>query len=377
MALNPAIRKMVSTAKAKYAGNTGNAAKPKEGRNVYRILAPTAAQAPWVGDSGQFWADLGVHWIKPGKNDKPVAVVGDCDTVYQQPSVINTAIEMAINAAYDEDSKKLYEEWKARKSVLINVINREKDEAEVLELTPTTFGKVLDLITLYADAGQDITDPNDGADIVITRTGKGLNTNYDVAIAPVIPTAPFKKVPADMLTRSTDLHQFIASNFFRGEEQKALNFIASIAGVAVPRLGGPAGAAAGVKTPTAALTSSAASVEGAKVEDNSAAEAEAAAAAAAEARLAAARKAAAEKAATEAAAAAASAAPAVDPVAAKRAEVLARQKAAEEELAALEAAEAAAAAPEVDAASAAPSTGISSLPASEQDAILAELDNLM
>lgn len=369
MALNPALRKMVSNAKAKYAGNAGNAVKPKEGRNVYRILAPTADQAPWVGDSGQFWADLGVHWIKPGKNDKPVAVVGDCDTVYQQPSVINTAIEMAINAAHDEDSKKLFEEWKARKSVLINVIDREKDEAVVLELTPTTFGKVLDLITLYADAGQDITDPNEGADIVITRTGKGLNTNYDVAIAPVIPTAPFKKVPLDALTRSTNLHEFIASNFFRGEEQKALNFIASIAGVAVPRLGGPAGAA-GVKTPTAALTSSAASVEGAKVEDDSAAQAAAAAAAAA--------KAAAEKKAREAAAAAAAAStPAEDPAAAKRAEILKRQKEAEAELAALEEAAAQAAAPELDAASATPASGISSLPASEQDAILAELDNLM
>lgn len=369
MALNPALRKMVSSAKAKYAGNAGNAVKPKEGRNVYRILAPTPDQAPWVGENGQFWADLGVHWIKPGKNDKPVAVVGDCDTVYQQPSVINTAIEMAINAAYDEDSKKLFEEWKARKSVLINVIDREKDEAVVLELTPTTFGKVLDLITLYADAGQDITDPNEGADIVITRTGKGLNTNYDVAIAPVIPSAPFKKVPVEMLTRSTDLHQFIATNFFRGEEQKALNFIASIAGVAVPRLGGPAGA----KTPTAALTSSAASVEGAKVEDDAAETAAAAEAA----RVAAAKKAAAAKAAAEAEAAAKASAPAEDPLAAKRAEILRRQQEAEAELAAMEAASAAAAAPELDAASAAPETGISALPASEQDAILAELDNLM
>jgi hypothetical protein len=370
MALNPALRKMVSQAKAKYAGNTGNAAKPKEGRNVYRILAPTAEQAAWVPEGGQFWADLGVHWIKPGKNDKPVAVVGDCDTVYQQPSVINTAIEMAINAAYDEDSKKLYEEWKARKSVLVNVINREKDDTEVLELTPTTWGKVLDLITLYADAGQDITDPNEGADIVITRTGKGLNTNYDVAIAPVIPTAPFKTVPLEVLQRSTDLHQFIAGNFFRGEEQKALNFIAQIAGVAVPRLGGPAGAA-GVKTPTAALTSSGASVEGAKVDDG--------AAAAAAAQAAAARKAAAEKAAAEAAAtaAAAASAPVVDAAAAKRAEILKRQQEAEAELAALEAASAEAAKPEVDAASAAATSGISSLPASEQDAILAELDNLM
>ncbi|MGV1754789.1 hypothetical protein [Agrobacterium sp. CG674] len=367
MALNPALRKMVSTAKAKYAGNSGSSAKPKDGRNVYRLLAPTNDQADWVPEGGQFWADLGVHWIKPGKNDKPVAVVGDCDTVYQQPSVINTAIEMAINSAHDEDSKKLYEEWKARKSVLVNVINRDGDETEVLELTPTTWGKVLDLIMLYADAGQDITDPNEGADIVITRTGKGLNTNYDVAIAPVIPSAPFKAVPLETVKRATDLNAFIASNFFRGEEQKALNFIAQIAGVAVPRLGGPTGAS-GVKTPTAALTSSSASVDGAQVD----AEAEAA-------KVEAARVAAAKRAAAAAAAASTTTAEtaAVDPVAAKRAEILARQKEAEAELLAMEAAAEAAKAPVVDAASAAPTSGISSLPTSEQDAILAELDGLM
>lgn len=350
MALNPALRKMVSQAKAKYAGNAGNAVKPKEGRNTYRILAPTKEHASWVPESGQFWADLGVHWIKPALDGKPVAVIGDCDTVYQQPSVINTAIEMAINSAYDETSKKLYEEWKARKSVIVNVTDRDKDEDVVLELTPTTWGKVLDLITLYADAGQDITDPNEGADIIITRTGKGLNTNYDVAIAPVIPNAPFKKVPVEKLKSATDLHQFIASNFFRGEEQKALNFIAQIAGVAVPRLGGPTAAAAGVTTPTAALTSSAASVEDAKVETAPAPVAKSAPA---------------------------EVAPAVDPLAAKRAEILKRQQEAEAELAAMEAAAAEAAKPEMGTAAAAPETGISSLPASEQDAILAELDSLV
>lgn len=354
MALNPALQKMVSKAKAKYAGNSGNAVKPKEGRNIYRILAPTHGMAPWVPESGQFWADLGVHWIKAEKNGKPVAVVGDCDTVYQQPSVINSAIEMAIGAAYDEDSKKLFEEWKARKSVLINVIDREKDEPVVLELTPTTWGKVLDLIEMYAIAGQDITDPVEGADIVISRSGKGLNTEYTVAVAPVIATAPFKPVPMELLERSTDLHQFIAANFFRGEEQKALNFIAQIAGVAVPRIGGgTATAAVGAKTPTAALTSPAASVADAKVETPAAAPAAAVTAPAAET------------------------APAVDPAAAKRAEILKRQREAEAELAALEEQAAEAAKPEMDAASAAPATGISSLPTSEQDAILAELDNLV
>jgi hypothetical protein len=356
MALSPELKKMVSGAKNKYSGGSGKTIKPKDGRNTYRLLAPTSAQASWVPASGQYWADLGVHWIKADPNGKPLVVVGDCDTVYQQPSPLNTAIEMAINSAMDEDSKKLYEEWKAKKSVILNVLDRSVgDDPQPLELTGTTFGKIMDLVGIYDDAGQDITDPLSGVDIIITKTGKGLNTKYDVAVSPGVS----KPVPLDVLTRTIDLHAFIAQNYFRGEEQKALNCIAQIAGVAVPALTGPSGGA-GVRTPTAALASPAASVADASVDNSAAIAAEAA------------RKAALAKAAAEqAAAAAAQSAPVEDPLAAKRAEILRRQQEAEAELAALSAA------PVEQAAAAAPTAGISSLPVSEQDAILAELDNLV
>lgn len=356
MALSPELKKMVSGAKNKYSGGSGKTIKPKDGRNTYRLLAPTPAQAPWVPASGQYWADLGVHWIKADKNGKPLVVVGDCDTVYQQPSPLNTAIEMAINSAMDEESKELYQDWKPNKSVIINVLDASMgDDPQPLELTPTTFGKVMDLINIYDDAGQDITHPLTGVDIIITKTGKGINTKYDVAVSP----APSKPIAADVLGRTIDLHAFIAQNYFRGEEQKALNAIAQIAGVAVPALTGPSGAA-GARTPTAALASPAAAVAGASVDDAAAVAAEAARKAAVAAAAAAQAAAAAEQA----------AAPAEDPLAAKRAEILRRQQEAEAELAALSAAP-------VEAASAAPTAGISSLPVSEQDAILAELDNLV
>lgn len=347
MALSPELKKMVSGAKNKYSSNNQKTVKPKDGRNAYRVLAPTSAQASWVPPSGQYWADLGVHWIKADKNGKPLAVVGDCDTVYQQPSVLNTAIETAINSAMDEESKELYNEWKAKKSVLLNVVDRSAGEDPVvLELTGTTFGKVMDLINVYDDAGRDITDPVSGVDIIITKTGKGLNTKYEVMVDP----APPKPVSPDVLGRTTDLHEFIAQNYFRGEEQKALNCIAQIAGVAVPALTGPA-TAAGVRTPTAALSSSAAAVADASTASAPAAAQTAAAAAPVET----------------------AAVSAVDPaMEARKAEILRRQQEAAAELAALETP-----APAPAAETAAPASGISSLPVSEQDAILAELDNLV
>lgn len=341
MALNERLMKMVSQSKSRYTGMASKAIKPKEGRNTYRIINPETAD--WVVNAGgQFWADLGVHWIKSDLSvNKPVAVVGDCDVVYQKPSLLNSAIEMAIQGAHDEASKELYESWKSRKTVLINVIDRgdaSNTDPQILELTSTTFGKVLDTIQMYAEHGKDITDLNDGVDIVITRTGKGLNTNYDVAISPGVS----KPVSKEVAAKAHDLPKHIADNFFRGEEQKALNAIAEISGITLPRLGGPAAAGA-VRTPTPALTSGSAVVEGATVEDSAPAVAQVEAPK--------------------------PAAPAEDPLAARRAEILKRQQeaqaAAAAELAALEAANDTA-----PVGSAAPSV-------SEQDAILAELDALV
>lgn len=332
MALDSRVLKMVSQAKGKYSGMSSKSIKPKEGRNTYRILAPNA---DWVeAAGGQFWADLGVHWIKADPNGKPIAVVGDCDTVYQKPSILNSAIEMAIESAPDEATKELYSSWKARRSVLINVIDRQdkgNTDPQILELTATTFGKVLDIIQLYGEAGEDITDPVSGVDIVITRTGKGLNTNYDVAVAPG-KSAP---VPKDVLDKSADLPKHIGENFFRGEEQKALNAIQEISGVALPRIGSSAS-----RTPTPALTSASASVEDADMPFEPDAPKAVKTAAPVEA-------------------------PAEDPLAAKRAEIARRRAAAEAD------AEAELAALEADTPPAAETS------TSDADAILAELDGLM
>jgi len=335
---------MVSAASNKYSSSGANAVKPKEGRNTYRIL--WAESAPWIGEDGQFWADVGVHWIKADDNGKPIAVVGDCDICFQQPSVINAAIEAAISSAYDEETKKLYEGWKARKSVLLNVLERTggatPEDSVVLELTPTTYGKVMSVVELYLQAGQNILDSNEGVDIIITRTGKGLQTNYDVAVAPGVS----KPVLAATIQNATNLRTHIEKNFFRGEEQKALNAIAQIAGVAVPRLGSSTSAT----TPTAALTAPSVAVEDAVIEEAPAP----------------------KPVVKKPVAVAEVVDPIVDAAAEKRAAILARQaKAAAEaeaELAALEEAEAAPAEAAEDI--------LSSLPSDEQDAILAELDAL-
>ncbi len=342
MALNPALAALVSASRSKYQGGTGgDTIKPVEGRNVYRIINPTGAAAAWMKVEGMFWADCGVNWIKADlATSKPLAVVGDCEVVYGDPSVINAAILLAIDSAMDQASKELFESWKTRRSVLLNVIDRSKgDDVHVLELTPTTFSKYLEILEEYAKADVDITSATEGVDIVITRVGKGLNTEYSVMAAPGVS----KPVTKAQMEKCTDLHAFIKGKFFRGDEQKALNAISTISGVVVPKLGAP-------RTPTPALTSSAATVEDAKVTtavpDTSAADIAAAATAAA-AVAAAEVKAAADK---------------------RRAEILKRQAEAAAELEALNEPTAAVV---VETPVAATASGLS-----DEDAILAELDNI-
>jgi hypothetical protein len=248
MALSPALQKLVANGANKYQRSTGERIKPKEGINRYRILLPDV--------NAQFWADLGVHWIKPeveGKG-KPIAVVGCSDVCFGQPCEIDTAINAALSGAIDEDSKKLYESWRARKTVLLNVLDRSKgstdpDKVQILEITTGTFGAILNIVQQYAEEGEDILDGNVGMDISISRTGKGLQTEYTVNVAP----GKSQPVTKAHLKDCHNLTDHINKEFFRGDEQKALNFIAQVAQVNLPRLGN--------KTPTAALTSKAAQVD--------------------------------------------------------------------------------------------------------------------
>lgn len=340
MALNPLLKKLVTTSAQKFKSTNSKSVKLKEGRNVFRLIAPAPGEVPWVGENGMFYRELGVHWIKPDSNAKPVAVVGSEEIVYGRISALSAAIDMAIASAHDEDSKKLYTEWKAKKSILVNVVNRDAgDEVQVLDLSVTTFGKILDLVNLYDDQGIDILSHDIGIDLVVTKSGKGLNTNYDVSVLPLAPGKTCKPVTKEQVAAAENLDDFITSNFFRGEDTKALNAVVQIAGISMPRLGAPA-------TPVAALTSSAATVADAPIAQPITAP-------------------------PAAAVAAPATAPAVDPaaqIAALQAQ-LAQQQAA---LAQQQAAATQAAAP----APVTPTTSISDLGQDEQDDLLAQLNSI-
>lgn len=226
MGLSPALAALLKKQKSKYAGNTGRAVKLKEGKTRIRILQKDP-DLP-------FWADLGVHWIKTEKNGKPVAVVGCHDVVKEEPCPICTAIAKAAASVVDDDTLELIKEWKVRKSVLVNALIRDgadkSDDPQILELTTTTFGNILSVIDQYGLDGENVLDPKEGFDFIIERTGKSLNTEYTVMPAP-----KSKPVDPTVLDRLHDLNAYIESQFFRGDEPKALRAIGSVTGISMPK----------------------------------------------------------------------------------------------------------------------------------------------
>lgn len=258
-----ALMALLNKAKSKYASSGADALKPKDGKNIYRILAPTEEQADWLGADGQFWQDVGVHWIRADANGKPMAVVGDPMVCFGEANPIEAMIEKAIASAYSPEEKELYSGWRSQKRILVNALDRSDKNSgpQPLELTRTTWASILDAASNYASMGINIFDQHAGLDIIITKSGRGLTTKYDVMVAPSVPGAAPTPTSDEDMARCANLAEWVRTKYFKGEEQKAITAIATITGVAAP------GAAPAITsaTPTAALTSAAAVAPGASV----------------------------------------------------------------------------------------------------------------
>ncbi len=221
--------------KAQYSRNNSKVVKLKEGKTRIRILpAPNMVDA----DHPLGERDLGVHWIKTSKNGKPVCVVGCPEITYGQLSVINPVLEAAAKAAVDDETLAVIKENKAKKSVLVNAVIRDgadaSEDPQILELTPTTFGQVLSIIETYIEGGRtDILDPTNGMDLIVERKGKGMDTEYTVMVAPTS-----KPLAKGVEGKAADIDAFIASEFFRGEEKKAIAAISAMMG-GLPGIAGP------------------------------------------------------------------------------------------------------------------------------------------
>lgn len=221
--------------KNKHAGGGTRAYKLKEGKTRIRALMPL--------DSEEFHLELGVHWIKPSPDGKVAAVVGSPSIVYGNPSPLDAMIAKAINDAVDDDEVKLFESWRARKSILFLGVVRDgpdrSDDLQIIEVTPTTFAKMMSIVESFMEdedlaiSGPDIFSMENGIDFIFERKGKGLDTEYAVMAAP-----SSKKFDSDQVKQLkpqltfSKLTDFVEREWFKpGAEASAMAAISQISGV--------------------------------------------------------------------------------------------------------------------------------------------------
>ena len=141
---------------------------PKVGKNTIRIL-------PEVGDMDFFFQPVGRHYFPDGRK-----VYCPSFTTEKDRECPVCEIVRELHSIGDKQSKKLASSLNVGRSWWMNVINRDNESAGPLMYTPgvMVFNSIISLIN-DPDYG-DITDIDEGSDIVIDRDGTGIDTSYEV-----------------------------------------------------------------------------------------------------------------------------------------------------------------------------------------------------
>lgn len=170
-----ALRDKLST--TDYGGHKGGWFNPKKGRNVIRLL-------PEVGEMEFFYQPVGKHEL-PGK--KTV----HCPNFTSEGELECPICELVsdLYKAGDNASKELASQIRVKKKFWMNVVARGEtdakgrktsdDEGPFIFPAGITIFNAISTIIGDPDYG-DIMDPETGIDLVIERSGDGVDTSYQV-----------------------------------------------------------------------------------------------------------------------------------------------------------------------------------------------------
>jgi hypothetical protein len=224
--------------------------KPAVGRGRYRILpgwritgeelkawikAPAGTEVAIADPT--FFMDFGQHFIKDAMG-QIVAVTICQEKTFGKPCDVCSAISHGILNSVDDLTKKRLTDAKASSRVLLNVLHIDgptPEEPQILEVAPSVFNGakgVGGIISLF-DEWPDLLHPLRGNDIIIEKSGTGMETRYGVQVA-----GSSKPVPIPALGKIANLDKFVAAE---QEEafRKALTSVSSITGLLpAPSAGG-------------------------------------------------------------------------------------------------------------------------------------------
>lgn len=159
------VEEMEKTAAALPTGG-GNFFKPRQGKNVVRLLPPPVGKQPWF-----VWHK---HFFSLGQERKNIICA---KYQYEEPcAVCQTGQKLrASGNKLDSDKARAYE---PTSQVYMNVVDMLEPEkgVQLWTLTPVGFKAVKDAIDL--SQVKNVADPVNGFNILFKRTGEGLQTRY-------------------------------------------------------------------------------------------------------------------------------------------------------------------------------------------------------
>lgn len=205
-------------------GMRADVIKVQPGKHKYRIL-PTHPDLGGV--DADFWVDFGQHFVKD-EAGKTKAVYVCVDKTFGRPCPVCAALDAAMRGATDDNQVKQIEESQCKRAeILVNVLHLNGDKPtipQILQLTPTTFDKMLG----YTEEYGDIHSLAEGTDFIIERTGTGLNTEYAVMAA-----RKSEPVSASVMGGVVNLVDFVQQESEDGQ-RKAIAQVNAIIGVVEP-----------------------------------------------------------------------------------------------------------------------------------------------
>jgi len=175
--------------------------KPKVGDNTVRLMPGWAVEGEFAG---QFWREVVQHWNITPDQGAPIICTE------HTPGLTGICKICAVNSKLKSNKGSLAAQTRlgdtrGQKSYLFNIVDRDDPEWTARDVAqwskenadkPCPFeaggakvqvyaagAMVFDQIITQMSANHlDLSDPKDGRDIVIGRTGKGRNTRYKVTV---------------------------------------------------------------------------------------------------------------------------------------------------------------------------------------------------
>lgn len=161
--------KQAQLSKTKDTGQQRNYWTPKEGRNNIRILSP-------YSEAGVWYLEVPLHYKIGGKTivcPNRLPKKGRCYVCEKVKEFRNDK---------SEELQKLANDLRPKMKVYYNIVDLDHPEAGV-QVYGSGVSVFKDL--LYYDLDEEwgnITDPDNGYDVILTREGKGLSTQYQIKL---------------------------------------------------------------------------------------------------------------------------------------------------------------------------------------------------